>query len=135
EATHTSFPNFGKVEYFWPCALTHRSRVLPVAQRKGLWGNGPANIALPSAQSRTRRTMTPKLTQVIATQQSKTRAPSESGPPHRRSEERRVGKRVTHGRSRAACIARDLLRRFDLREKGSREDRVPDDTRGPLCEV
>jgi hypothetical protein len=34
-ATHTPFPNFGKVEYFWPCALTHHSRVLPDRQRKG----------------------------------------------------------------------------------------------------
>jgi hypothetical protein len=32
-ATHTPFPNFGKVEYFGPRALTQRSRVLPVAHR------------------------------------------------------------------------------------------------------
>jgi hypothetical protein len=34
--THTPFPNFGKVKYFRRRALTHRSRVLPVGQRKGL---------------------------------------------------------------------------------------------------
>jgi hypothetical protein len=34
EAIHTTIPNFGKVEYFLPRALTHRSGVLPVGQRK-----------------------------------------------------------------------------------------------------
>ena len=36
-ATHTPFPNFGKVEYFWPRGLTDRLGVLPVGQRQGLW--------------------------------------------------------------------------------------------------
>ena len=35
-ATHTPFPNFGKVEYFRRRALTDRWGVLPVGQRK-LW--------------------------------------------------------------------------------------------------
>jgi hypothetical protein len=33
-ATHTSFPKFGKAEYFWANALPHRLRVLPDGQRK-----------------------------------------------------------------------------------------------------
>jgi len=36
-ATHTSIPNFGKVEYFPPRALTYWSRVLPVGQHKALY--------------------------------------------------------------------------------------------------
>ncbi|WP_210161671.1 hypothetical protein, partial [Bradyrhizobium genomosp. III] len=36
-ATHTPFPNFGKLEYFRRHALTDTLGVLPVRQRKGLW--------------------------------------------------------------------------------------------------
>jgi hypothetical protein len=36
KATHTPFPNFGKVEYFRQGALTHGWRVLPVGRRKVL---------------------------------------------------------------------------------------------------
>jgi hypothetical protein len=35
-ATHTPYPNFGKVEYFWRHGLTGILGVLPVGQRKGL---------------------------------------------------------------------------------------------------
>ncbi|MET3362176.1 hypothetical protein ABH972_004693 [Bradyrhizobium ottawaense] len=37
EATHTPFPNFGKVEYFRGRGLTDTLGVLPVGRRKGLW--------------------------------------------------------------------------------------------------
>jgi hypothetical protein len=43
EVMHTTNPKFGKVEYFWPRALTHRSGVLPDGQRK-MWGSLPAVI-------------------------------------------------------------------------------------------
>ena len=36
-ATHTSFPNFGKAEYFRWRGLTEGLGVLPARQRKGLW--------------------------------------------------------------------------------------------------
>ena len=36
EATHTPFPNFGKVEYFDQRVLTRPLGVLPDRQRKGL---------------------------------------------------------------------------------------------------
>jgi hypothetical protein len=36
EVTHTPFPNFDKVEYFWRRGLTDGLGVLPVGQRKGL---------------------------------------------------------------------------------------------------
>ncbi len=42
-ATHTSFPNFGKVEYFWVLRLTDILGVLPDGQRKGLWTARPPN--------------------------------------------------------------------------------------------
>jgi hypothetical protein len=36
-ATHTRFPNFGKVEYFYRRGLTDGLGVLPDGPRKGLW--------------------------------------------------------------------------------------------------
>jgi hypothetical protein len=49
EAIHTTIPKFGKVEYFWTRALTHRSGVLPAGQRK-MWGSLPAVVPTRAAR-------------------------------------------------------------------------------------
>ncbi len=43
-ATHTTNPNFGKVEYFVPDLLTQRWRVLPAGQRKRLCPDYPVGV-------------------------------------------------------------------------------------------